>query len=288
MLPVLAAVLHLALSQGETDTTVAVRQGQRLDFSNFGGSVVVKTWRQNAIRVRANHSSRARIQVSTDGPRVSIEARGRHGRALVDYDILAPTWMAVSVQGSPESEVTIEGTEAEVSVETVEGAIRVVGGRGNISLHSVEGDVTLEGAQGHIEVNTVDGSIRLKNCTGDIRAETVDGDVMLEEIESADVSVGSVDGGISYAGTLKDGGRYRFQTHDGDLDIAVPERTNATVSVATFDGILDASFPLPLKGKTKHRSSFTLGSGSARIELESFDGTIRLRRPNEMTQRKEE
>ena len=65
MLFALVAVTTLALTQ-DTDTTFAVRQGQRLEVSDFGGQVVIKAWRQNSIRVRATHSSRDRVLVSTE------------------------------------------------------------------------------------------------------------------------------------------------------------------------------------------------------------------------------
>jgi hypothetical protein len=282
MLLILAAVASLTLAQ-ETDTTVSVRQGQRLDFGNFGGSIVIKSWRQNAIRVRASHSSRTRIHVSTEGPTVSIRPQGRGGPKFVDYDLLVPAWMPISIQGSPSSDVTIEGTEAEVSVETVEGSIRVVGGTGNITLHSVEGDIVLESTKGHVEVNTVDGSVEVRDGSGDIKAETVDGDITLLGITSADVDVNTVDGSIEYEGSIQDRGRYRLSTHDGDVTISIPEKANATISVSTFSGSVDASFPLTIMGSTptRHRFTFTLGSGSARVELESFDGTLRLRRPGD-------
>ncbi len=38
----------------------------------------------------------------------------------------------------------------------------------------------------------------------------------------------------------------------------------------------------------KHRKTFKLGTGSARMELESFQGDIELRRPQEMRERIEE
>jgi len=281
MLLVLVAVARLALAQ-DTDTSFAVHQGQRLDVSDFGGSVVIKTWRQNAVRVRATHGSRDYVTIETDGPTVRISASSRHGPAMVDYEILAPAWMPLSISGTPSAEVTIEGTEAEVTVETVEGSIRVVGGSGNISLKSVEGEITLEGAKGHIELNTVDGSISVKDCSGDIAAETVDGEITLLDIESSDVDASSVDGSIEYDGTIADGGRYRFESHDGSVSVSIPERTNATISVATFSGDFDACFPVTLKDKTKHRFTFTLGTGSARLELESFDGSIKLCRPGQI------
>lgn len=279
MLLLLVAVATLTQ---DTDTTFAVRQGQRLEVSDFGGQVTIKAWRQNSVRVRATHGSRDYVRVSTDGSTVSINASSRHGPAMVDYEILAPAWMPLSVSGTPSAEVTIEGTDAEVTVETVEGAIRVVGGRGNISLHTVEGEVSLEGATGHIELNSVDGSIEVRDAKGDIVAETVDGSITLLDIESSDVDASSVDGSIEYDGTVKDGGRYRFQSHDGEVAVSVPERANVTVSVATFSGSFDACFPVTIKDKMKHRFTFTLGTGSARMELESFDGSIRMCRPGKI------
>jgi DUF4097 and DUF4098 domain-containing protein YvlB len=281
MLLAFVAVARLILAQ-DTDTSFAVRQGQRLDVNDFGGEVVIKTWRQNEVRIRASHGSREYVTVTTEGPTVHISASSRHGPASVDYEILAPAWMPLSVSGTPSAEVTIEGTEAEVTVETVEGSIRVVGGSGNISLKSVEGDVTLESAKGHIELNTVDGSISVKDCSGDIAAETVDGEITLLGIESSDMDASSVDGSIEYDGTITDGGRYRFESHDGSVSVSIPERTNATISVATFSGDFDACFPVTLKDKTKHRFTFTLGTGSARVELESFDGSIKLCRPGQI------
>ena len=284
MLPVLAAVATLALFQGETDTTFAVRQGQRLGVTDFGGAVVVKAWRQNSVRVRASHSSRAHITVSTDGPVVSVNASGRYGPALVDYEILVPVWLPLSISGSPGAEVTIEGTQAEVTVETVEGSVRVVGGSGNISLRTVEGDITLDGARGQVELNSVNGSIEARNSSGDITIETVDGSITMLDIESANVDASTVDGSIEYDGTIQDGGRYRLTTHDGSVTVSVPERANVTVSVATFSGSFDSCFPITLTSKPKHRFTFTLGSGSARLELESFDGSINLCRPGQIHQ----
>ena len=284
MLPVLAAVATLALFQGETDTTFAVRQGQRLGVTDFGGVVAVKTWRQNSVRVRASHSSRAQIMISTEGTVVSVTASGRYGPALVDYEILVPVWLPLSISGSPGAEVTIEGTQAAVSVETVEGSVRVVGGNGDISLRTVEGEITLEGARGHIELNSVDGSIEARNISGDITIETVDGSIIMLGIESGNVDASTVDGSIEYDGTIQDAGRYRLTTHDGSVSVSVQERANVTVSVATFSGSFDSCFPLTLKNKTKHRFTFTLGSGSARLELESFDGSINLCRPGQIHQ----
>jgi len=58
------------------------------------------------------------------------------------------------------------------------------------------------------------------------------------------------------------------------------------VTTATANGDIDASFALPLTNTSgKHRKTFKIGSGSARMELESFQGDINMRRPQEMRER---
>ena len=77
-----------------------------------------------------------------------------------------------------------------------------------------------------------------------------------------------------------------FNSHNGDMTVSVPEGANVTVSVATANGDIDPSFPLPLTATHgKRRYTFKLGSGSARMEIESFQGDIELRRPSEIRER---
>lgn len=278
MLPVLAAALALALSQ-DTDTTLSVRQGQRLDVNNFGGTIEIKTWKQNSLRVSASHSSQDRIVIEVgDDKTISIRGESRHGPPMVDYEITMPAWMALNLSGVS-TDISVAGLEAEISAETVEGTIDVIGGRTNVSLRSVNGDVTLKNASGHVEVHSVDGGLDLTNVTGDIEAETVSGDVNLIGISSADVDANTVDGGIAYDGTIQDGGRYHFGSHSGDVTAAIPDNANATVSVATYNGEFQSCRPVKLVNKSKHRFTFTLGTGSARVEIESFDGDLNLACP---------
>ena len=86
---------------------------------------------------------------------------------------------------------------------------------------------------------------------------------------------------------MTDGGSYSFGSHNGDITVSIPERANVTITAATANGDIDASFPLPMQPGPagKHRKTFKIGSGSARMELESFQGDIELRRPQELRDR---
>lgn len=284
MLTTLATLAALTLTQqGERDTTVAVQAGARLDVNNYGGEIVVRTWTQNNVRVRASHASRDRIEISTLGGVVHVRASGRHGpSSIVDLEVTIPQWMGVTLEGVY-TDITVEGVGGSISAESVQGDISVTGGTGNITVTSIEGDVTLTGTRGRMEISTTEGDVKVTDVVGQLSVESVDGDVTLTKIESSSVEVNTVDGDIVYDGAIKDGGAYRLSTHDGDITAAIPPNAGVTGSLASFDGKFDASFPVDLTKKGSHRYSFTIGSGKARLELETFDGDIRLRRPGQLS-----
>ncbi|HEX9279281.1 MAG TPA: DUF4097 family beta strand repeat-containing protein [Gemmatimonadales bacterium] len=278
--PTLALAALAALQQ--TDTTFAVRPGSRLEINNFGGEIAVRAWDRSEVRLHAEHSSRDRIEVSADGQVVTVKASNRRGPPQsVDYDITVPKGMALTLSGLY-TDIKVTGVDAEISAETVQGEITVSGGSGYVSLKSVQGAVTLEGCRGRIEVSSVNEGVTVRGCNGDINAETVNGDIELTGIESSAVDASTVNGDITYEGALRDAGRYRLSTHDGDINVTIPARSNASVTVATLNGDFEACFPVQLTGMTpRHRFTITLGTGSAKVELESFNGDIKLRQPSQ-------
>ena len=279
MLLTLVAALTLTVAQ-QIDTTVTAERGQRLLVNAYGGDVTVRSWNRNAVRVEAATSPRTRVEVSSTSTAVSVRTQGRHGPPTeIDLRISVPVWMSLSLSGV-QTDATIAGTRAPISVETVEGEVKVTGGDGLISLRSVQGSISLQGARGRISVNSVNEDIRVTNTTGEVMAETVNGEIALEGVDAATVDASTVNGDISYAGPIRNGGRYSLSTHNGDITLTVAEGTSANVAVSTFNGEFESEFPVPLSGTRKGKGfNFTLGSGSAQVTLESFQGAIQLVRP---------
>jgi hypothetical protein len=67
------------------------------------------------------------------------------------------------------------------------------------------------------------------------------------------------------------------------IAMPVAERANVTLTARTYNGSVRSTFPLPGDDSERRgkRVSLTIGNGSAHVELESFSGTIALRRPGE-------
>ena len=236
------------------------------------------------MRVEVTHSDRETVDIKQADQIVSIRSRSARGgppRSL-DYNITVPSWMAISVSGNY-ADVTMEGVGGDVNVETTRGDINVRGGSGFVSLKSVQGEVTLEKAKGRIEVRAVNEGIRLADINGDLSAESTNGSIILDRIDSGNVDLYTVNGNISYDGPIKDKGLYRLTTHNGLIAMAIPERVNAALMVRTYNGSFRSTFPVAGDASERRTKRFTvtLGNGSAHVELESFGGTISLRRPGE-------
>lgn len=283
MLTLLTGLAVLAAAQSP-DTTFAVRRGQRLEVSAHAGSVQLRSWNRDAVRVVIRSDDDAELDVHARGDRVSVDASGRHGTPVeAAVEVSAPAWIPVSVHGV-DLDITIAGAGAAVSAETVHGDVVVQGGAGLVTLTSVEGTIRLRGARARMQVSSVNDDVEIASSSGDVTVTTVNGDLNLTAIESENVDASTVNGDIGFSGPIRSGGRYRLSSHNGDLTMAVAEGTSAVMNIATFSGDFEAGFPVTVSGvRHGRRSSFTLGSGAARVELESFQGDIRLVRPGAAT-----
>ncbi len=278
----LATFAALLLSVQAADTTLPVQRGDRLHVSVHGGDIVVQAWNRNNISVRLADSD-AEIGLSRSRGGIRISPSGRHGEpTATDLAISVPAWMPVSLDAI-ESDIRVSGTQAPVTISTVQGDIDVAGGDGIVSLTSVEGSVTLRGSRGRFNLESVNDDVMVLDSRGDVKAETVNGDIRLDGIEAAEVEAGTVNGDIVYYGTIQQTGRYHFGTHNGDVTMSMPEDAGAVVSVSTFGGDFESTFPVRVSSTRARNFSFTLGNGSAKIDLESFQGTIRLERPGART-----
>lgn len=264
----------------QTDRTVAVTKGSRLTVANDTGEVIIKTWEQNSLRVRAAHGDRVAIDIQTSANIVTVRSRGTGPRSSVDYEITAPVWLPVRVSGQF-LYVGIEGAQNEVSAETVRGDIVIKGGSGTVTAKSIQGEIIVDDAKGRITASSVNEGIRVSGATGEITAETTNGDITLTGVEAKLVDLSTINGDIRYEGTIPAGAQARMTSHNGDITLVIPETSSATFTVRTYNGEFVSNLATKAVGEVRRgrRAVYVLGNGGAEVELESFGGAIRLRRP---------
>jgi hypothetical protein len=281
----------LALAAQQTDTTFAVRPNGSVAVENFGGSVTVTSWDRPQMRVVARHSSRTHVDISSAGPRVEIEVGTRtFGPGQAELELTVPRSFGVTAEGV-NTTLSVADLQGDVSLETVNGAITVRGVRGRIEAESVQGLVTVEQAAGRIHASSVNQGVVIRNSSGEFEVEAVNGPVLLYGIDSRRVEAETVNGSVELNGRVYNDGNYTLATHNGRITMAIPEGSNARVSVYTFNGRVSSSFESGMSTTTVRspgssgRYNFTIGNGGATIELETFGGSIHLVRPGEIQER---
>lgn len=264
----------------QMDRTVEVQPGTRLQLENHFGDVTIRTWDRSAVRIQASHPTGTTIDVQTGGSLLKIEVDRPGGPTRpVTYALTVPATMPIEVD-VVQGDVDVAGTRAGMDIQSVHGSITVVGGADVLALESVQGLVKVTGARGRVNVSSVNRGIELEDIRGDVQAEAVNGPIHIRGVEAGRVSAETVNGSVEFEGTIRNDGWYRFSTHNGSIDLAIPAGVGATFTASTFNGTLHTAFPVTLhEAKEGKEFTFTLGSGGARVELESFNGTMTIRRP---------
>jgi len=107
---------------------------------------------------------------------------------------------------------------------------------------------------------TVNGSVRV-SASGEARAETVNGSIR--------ASMGRADGHDPLS----------FKTVNGGITVELPASVEADVHAETVNGGIETDFPLTVKGKwVGRRVDGQIGAGGRRLELETVNGSITLRK----------
>lgn len=265
-------------AEPRADTVVSIRPGDRVVLENLVGSVSVGSWGRSELEVRTDDRG-STVMVRRSGSAVRVlpdDSKGR--RRSVDASIRLPASVDLRVSGRA-LDVVIEGMEGRIEVDNVRGNVRIDGAAGAVRVRTIEGDIDVSRARAGVTASSQSDDVRLREVSGDVDVHSGDGDLELMDIRSSSVRAETQDGDIDFSGVIEDGGEYGFFVHDGDATIAIPAETDARVEVSTFDGEFESEFPVVLERFTGGREfDFSIGEPRARIQIQVFDGEIRLRR----------
>lgn len=262
------------------DTIVELRRGDRVVLENLVGKISVGTWTRDELELREDENVGG-LTVRRSGSTVHIERadrKERRRRGAVEAAIRVPAWVDLDASGRS-LDLWIAGLEGRISVSNVSGDVWIQDAGGPVDVRTVEGEIDVSRARAGVSASSQSDEVRLRDVSGPVSVHSGSGDVLLMDIVSESVQAETQDGDIEFSGTLSDRGEYGFFVHDGDAVIAIPEGSNARVSVSTFDGDFEAEFPVVIDHFTGGREfDFSIGAGGARVQIQVFDGEIRLLR----------
>jgi Toastrack DUF4097 len=174
--------------------------------------------------------------------------------------------------------VSLRSDEGNISARRVGsprgGFVEVTAGSGNVDLSNINGDVRIVAISTNVTVQCVKGDVAARVLSGGIESSNIDGDVELN----------ASSGALSFTGAIHSERRYRLKVLSGNVNMNIPERVGFSAVLSAYSGRLDTDFQFPNvpQGRKTRRVIGKYGDGSARIELDSFSGSVSLRRIDEV------
>lgn len=260
---------------GSLDTTVTFDARGTVMVTCPQGAVIVTGGDRNEIKVRARTEGGA-IRFTSNGTRATLEPASGRGCNDGRFEITVPAGARVSAR-SWSGSVSVKGVHGDLETRTQSADVDIRDA-GRIDVESLSGDVTIQGVNGESMIHTVSGDITLGTARGDVEIETVSGDIDLQDVVAKQIRTHTTSGDVEFSGQILPDGRYEYNTHSGEIRLALPADVGAQLSIATFNGGIESDFPITLRAgdHENKRLNFTLGQGTARISAETFSGDITL------------
>ena len=281
----LAGLALPALAATPIDETRPLDARGEVEVSNLKGSIEVRTWDRDEVRITGSLGEGVeRLEIDDGGRKLSVRVRYPRNSRNTEPTALVleiPRQASLDVD-SVAASIDVQGVAGdELEIDSVSGTVVAVGAPRKASVESVSGDQRLNLNSRDVDVESVSGRITLRGrITGSIEAETVSGNIDLdtrgERLRKLEVN--TVSGDASVRTGIADGGRFSFESVSGDVRLALPRDASTRVEAKTFSGDIDAPDASVVRKRYGPGASMEhrYGGGSGSIEVETFSGDVRL------------
>jgi DUF4097 and DUF4098 domain-containing protein YvlB len=213
---------------------------------------------------------------------VSPVEGGRSARQQINLEIKVPRDVELEAIGIRKGNVLVMDLNGGVRLRTDDGNITVsrvgspAGGlvevmvwSGSVDLSNINGDVRIVGVSSNIAVKCVKGDVTARVSSGGIETSNVDGDVELN----------ASSGYVSFTGAIHSERRYRLKVLSGNVDMNIPDSVGFTAVLSSYSGQIHTDFQFPNATPANRTNRWIkYGDGSGRVELDSFNGSVSLRK----------
>ena len=246
----------LLLAQDKIERKFEIGSGSDIEVDlHTGGSITVIGWDKELVEVIADVEDDAedyRIDYKERSSGLSIDV-SHSGRGHHSGDV------EITVKVPKKSNLELETTGGDVSIDNIEG---------DIEGETMGGEIELSNLRGNIEFTTMGGEIDVKNSNLDGELKTMGGDITFENV-SGSVKGSTMGGDVKYRGEGRDKEKdknreVRISTMGGDIKV---DDAPGGANVSTMGG------EIRIGSAGKYVKAKTMGGD---IELKQVDGGFKL------------
>jgi DUF4097 and DUF4098 domain-containing protein YvlB len=244
-----------------------------ITIHNPNGTVTVRAWTKSDVMVVAKRAT-AEVEVDAEqtGNRVDVQTRQVADTASPD-DLR--TDFEISV---PE--------DAELQIHNDSGGVNVSNVLGDMNVETIAAGVDLEDTAGYLTVKTVGGAFQCLRCAGRLEVTSISGNFKLLDLKSVYVRAQTSEGNILFNGSFLPNATYVLKNYSGAIEVRFSPGDSFDLSATSLKGKVHNEANLTPSSHHHFVPRFgnalfgSYNSGRARVELNSFDGTINILKRN--------
>lgn len=274
---------------GQVESLRIVYPGDRVRYDGMRGTT--------QLNVRDDGTFWGRGGNGRNGRRVEISNRGGGLEASADLEISVPRGRRILVALAAGT-IDARNVNGDLYLDTGSGDITADGTAGILNLDTGSGNVTVDDADGDVSIDTGSGNVEVRSMRGPaLSVDTGSGDITVAGAEARDIEVDTGSGGVTLLGLRTDrvgvdtgsgdvavetaagSASIQVDTGSGDVTVSVPADYAGDVRLETSSGRMATELPITLLRRSDDEISGRIGEGgSARIEVDTGSGDIRIRR----------
>ena len=241
--------------------------GGMLKVETANGNIAVQTWDGHTVKVTVlkraqTESVLADLHVNASAANGNVTLKAVYPRTCMDceisFEIAVPHGTSVEAT-TASGAINATNVSGKLSLEDLSGDISVFHASGSIVARSASGDIRVEGAEGPIVCKTASGRIEITGLLGDLNARAASGNVSARFADLA--AVRSIE----------------LKAASGNVSLAMPRSTGATIDASTIAGSIASDFGAPRQGYAGALLLQTIGDGRVKVQLSVASGDITLR-----------
>ncbi len=287
--------------------TVKLGSNGELDITNITGNIEIKRGGGSDATIDVVKVARARTVEEAKAllPLVKVEINEGPNRAEV-RTIYPSDQHVMNNRRNVNVQVHYTVTAppgTRVSAHSISGSIRAAEIAGELSLVTISGDVAIIKGKRVAEAKTTSGTVSISDTESDRRIEgasisgdvlvhrvkaagleltTISGKVIMQDVACDRIEAHSLSGEVEFTSPVIKGGRYEFNSHSGNVLLAVTGGGGYEVEANSWSGNVQSDVTLSggiqEAGRGPRRKSVrgVVGDGGAIVEITTFSGNVHI------------
>jgi hypothetical protein len=269
---------------GSVDRTVNATPNGEVVISNVSGTVDVRGWDRNEVRVTGQlEEDVERVDVESTGGRTMIKVIVPHGGNDGDatLEIQVPRMSSVEVS-AVSADVSSRGVLGMQRLKSVSGEITADISGDDSEVRSVSGDMTVRGSGKplRLRVSSVSGSLDLTNAAGSLDVVTVSGDVRVQMGDTSEVRARTTSGDLNVRAKLTPDGRVDAEGVSGDLTLRLAASGALSLELESFSGDITGCLANSVERVSKYGPGVRLTvrnvESGPRVRAKTLSGDIEI------------